>query len=275
MIQAIAAGNIILPILYGLVFAAYLAAFVTKGAKRAERWTALLLPAALLHVGYLVLRMTALGHVPLLSRYEAMSTIALCVILFYLVQERQVNVRAVGVFIVGPAFLLQVISSLGIQHLVMEENDQFKGLLFRFHVLSSILAYVGFAVAAFYGVLYLLLFQELRNRKPGFVFARLPALETLSRLNRRAMTLAFSLLTFGLVTGTYWAHKVVENFSILDPKQIGSLLIWILYALFVALSTRGRWHGRAGAITSLIGFGTLLAVFLALNLVFHSFHDYL
>lgn len=275
MIQLVAAGNILLPILYGITLIAYLAAFFTKGDKRAERWTSLLLPVALIHAVYLALRTSALGHFPLLTRYEAMSTITICVVLFYLVQERQAKLRALGVFIIGPAFLLQLISSTQIQHQILETNDHFQGFLFRFHVLTSILAYIGFAVAAFYGIMFLLLFQEIRTRKLGFIFSRLPALETLSRLNRRAVILAFSLLSIGLATGTYWAFKVVENFSMLDPKQVGSSLIWVLYATIIYFSSRGRWQGRVGAILSLVGFCAVLAVFLTLNLVLHSFHDYL
>ncbi len=275
MIQLVTIGNILLPFLYGITFIAYLAAFLTKGDKRAERWTGLMLPVALIHASYLAIRTSALGHFPLLTRYEAMSTITICVVLFYLVQERQARIRALGVFIIGPAFLLQLISSTQIQHLIIESNDQFQGILFRFHVLSSILAYIGFAVAAFYGMMFLLLFQEIRTRKLGFVFSRLPALETLSRLNRRAVVLAFSLLSFGLLTGTYWAFKVVENFSIFDPKQIGSFVIWALYGIFIFFSSHGRLRGRAGAIFSLVGFGAVLAVFLTLNLILHSFHDYL
>ncbi len=275
MIRLVILGNVALPILYGIVFLAYGAAFLSKEEKRTGNWTGLLLPAAVVHGLYLAARTSALGHMPMLSRYEAMTTIAFCVVLFYLLLERQVKIRAVGVFIIGPAFLLQLISSTQIQHVIRAENPQFEGFLFRFHVVTSILAYVGFAVAAFYGILYLLLFREIRSRKLSFVFSRLPALETLSRMNYRAVLLAFVLFTLGLVAGIAWAYQVIDGFTLLDPKQVGTFVIWILYAALLAFSSRGRWQGRNGAILSLVGFASILAVFVALNLVFHSFHDYL
>ncbi len=273
MNQLVIVGNVILPVLYGAAFIGYLIAFLRKEDKGAEKWTGLALPVTILHAAYLGVRTTALGHPPFFSGPEAASTLAFAMFLFYLVQERQVKMKSVGVFIVGPAFLLQLISSIQIHHVVNRES-LYQGFLFQFHVLASMLAYVGFAIAAFYGILFLLLFREIRTRKLSFVFSRLPALETLSRMNHRAVLLAFSLYTLGVGTGTFWAYKVVENYSALDPKQLGTFMIWVLYAVLIGVWGRGRWAGKNGAILSLIGFGSILAVFMTLNLIFHSFHDY-
>ncbi len=275
MHQFIEVTNAALPVLYGILFAAYLSAFLGKGEVWVRRVTSFLPFLVVLHGAYLAGRTIHLGHIPLLSRSEAMSTVGFCLAVIYLIQERQVRVREVGVFVLGPAWALQLFSSFHIQHIVLTQDPQFQGALFRFHVFTSILAYVGFAVAAFYGVLFLLLLREIESRRLGFMFSRLPALETLSRMNYRTVLLAFVLFTLGVITGTVWAIRVLEDHSAVDPKMIGSVVIWLIYASFLGLSALRRWQGRSGALLSLFGFAAVLTVFVALNFLLPSFHDFL
>ena len=61
MEQLIRIGNVLLPILYGLSFAAYLRAFLTREEEGARHWTDILLVAAGVHLAYLILRTTGSG----------------------------------------------------------------------------------------------------------------------------------------------------------------------------------------------------------------------
>lgn len=265
--------NMLLPGLYGIVALGYAALFFTKGESRFRVVTELLMPVALVHFAYLVLRTYHLQHIPLLSRPEAMTSIAFALVVVYLAQERPVRSRSVGVFVIAPAFLFQLISSLTITHVSQADRPLFQGGLFRFHVFSSVLAYVGFALAAFYAILFLFLFREIHSRDFRFFFSRLPALETLSRMNYRTVVLAFILFTLGIVTGSIWAARSFAAEALLDPHNVGSLLVWMLYA-FMIFRLWGRWPGRQGAVLSLVGFGAIVLLFTILSFVFPTYHDY-
>ena len=61
----------------------------------------------------------------------------------------------------------------------------------------------------------------------------------------------------------------------MDPKLIGTFLVWLLYGLGILSKVVGKWQGKKVVIFSILGFviailSTIMSNFLAQS--FHSFY---
>src|SRR5207245_11520545 len=69
------------------------------------------------------------------------------------------------------------------------------------HVVLALLGIAAFVLNFAGSIMYLLQERQLKARRPGTFYYRLPSLETLDRLTFRALTLGFPFLTVGLILG--------------------------------------------------------------------------
>ena len=122
-----------------------------------------------------------------------------------------------------------------------------------FHVTAAILAVALFGIAFGVALMYLLQEREVKGKRFGALFSRLPSLEALDRLNQRLVRAGFVSLTVAIVAGTLNAAVVWKSAWSWDPQQIFSVLIWLLYGAMVQLRHRG-WHGHRYALLTLVGF---------------------
>jgi ABC-type uncharacterized transport system permease subunit len=123
------------------------------------------------------------------------------------------------------------------------------------------LALVGIAafVLNFAGaIMYLLQEHQLKARRPGTFYYRLPDLETLDRLTYRTLVLGFPFLTVALLLGAVWARAAWGSVFAFDPLAIFSLLAWGIYAAILAGRAMGTWRGRRAAYFAIAGFATLI-----------------
>lgn len=84
----------------------------------------------------------------------------------------------------------------------------------------------GFALACIGGIMYLLQEREIKNKRFGLFYSRLPSLEALDKLNHHCLSVGFPLLTLGLITGSFWAKQAWGAYWHWDPKETWSLVTW-------------------------------------------------
>ena len=109
--------------------------------------------------------------------------------------------------------------------------------------------------------------RQLKTKRLGAWFHRLPNLDVLDELNYRCLTIGFPLLTVGIITGAVWAQQAWGTYWSWDPKETWSLITWLLYAGLLHGRLTVGWRGRRAAIWALIGFGSVLFTFLGVNYV--------
>jgi ABC-type uncharacterized transport system permease subunit len=141
------------------------------------------------------------------------------------------------------------------------------------HVATSVVAAAALVLSGIHGILYLLLFREMRERRFGALFGHLPNLDVLARMTRGAALFGFIGLTVGLNLGIWIAHRDhLPGFAYRDPEVLLSLALWIHFGV-IALSASIRGFGARRA--SFAAAGGLVALMLSLLLVFFpglSFH---
>ena len=85
-----------------------------------------------------------------------------------------------------------------------------RGPLFALHVTFAILAYAAFTFSFVLSVLYLIQKRQLRRVHTGLLFARLPALDVIGRMNRTSVTIGLSVLGVSVVLGSHLGRARLE-----------------------------------------------------------------
>ena len=124
---------------------------------------------------------------------------------------------------------------------------------------------VATCVAFATGLMFLAQSRRLkRKRPPRFGFA-LPSLEQSERVNRGAITLAFPLLTAGLLIGVALSFTAraglgghTFTLSWADPKVISAIGMWLVFAVLLHARFRPELRGRSVMLLTVIAFAFLV-----------------
>jgi len=265
--------RLLLPLLYAVLVVMYGVTFF-RSAPRLERMKhPALIAVIVLHLLYLAARTIAFDHPPITSVFEIMTMLACCMGLAYLYIEFRTHVQNTGLFILSLALVFQTISSVFIKDLLVIP-EYLHSLLLGFHVSMALLGYTALSLAAVYGLLYLMLYHEIKSSRFGMIYSRLPNLETLESMSHRSEVFGFVLLTGAILVGVFWLPVVFKDISYFDPKLIGTIAIWVLYALALMAKRKGGWQGRKTMIVSLVGFAFVFLSMIIINIYLSSFHTF-
>ena len=212
-------------------------------------------------------------HIPLANVGEAVTFFALCTALVYAYLEARMRTQTLGIFIIAIVFVFQTVATFRYEPFAPIAENLQSGW-FAVHITTSLLAFSAFTISAVSSALYLLLYRELHSARPGFIFQRIPSLETLDLMSRRAVKLGFGLFTFGLLTGMMWARGVWGYFWRWDPKMCTSLSVWLIYGGYLLARTRQSFDGRKVAYVALVGFAMLIFTFVLVDIVFQTRHQF-
>jgi len=146
---------------------------------------------------------------------------------------------------------------------------------FILHAGLGLFAYAAFSIAFATSVLYILLHREIKSRRPGRFFEKLPSLGELDHLTWRGVAIGFSALTASIALGMLWSYMRNGYLLQLDPKEIITLVNWVLYAFYLHSRFSRGWRGRRAAWLCIAGFSLLLFNFILVTLVLSSTHAYL
>lgn len=266
----------LLPVLYGLSAAGYARVYIAEPGvfegTRGQSGPLLLRAAVFVHILYLAARGLTEGHLPLASVYDFLSATGFSLAVVYLYVETRVRIRTTGIFVIPLVFLLQIVSSAygAAPHAV---KPPIKPIWFELHTLAAVLGYSAFVVSAIYGVLFLILYRDIKANRVSLFYQRMPPLETLGRMNVSAAGAGLVLLALAIVMGMGWARVTDVPFAS-DPKTWLTIVAWAILAFAFLAYHRLGWRGPRAVYASLAGFTTLVLSRFAVDLFFHSFHTF-
>lgn len=197
------------------------------------------------------------GRPPLGNLREAVSAAVWVAVLLEMWLERRAGLKVLG------AFALPVILLLGIKGMATRVGPDTIGPALASAWISVHIGLALIGIAAFVlnfagAIMYLLQEHQLKARRPGTFYYRLPDLETLDRLTYRTLVLGFPFLTVALLLGGLWARAAWGSVFTFDPLAHFSLLAWGIYAAILAGRAMGTWRGRRAAYFAIAGFATLI-----------------
>ena len=263
----------LLPIAYGLVSLAYVLVFFRDDPVARRLAPRALASTVLLHAGFIGLLTLHFQRVPIATSFESLTALALALAVVYLVQEKRSGTPYTGFLFVPLVFLCQTLACAFIDLDVVIERQLLQSPVFGLHIATALLGYSGFAVSAIYGLLYIMLYQELRKHRFGIIYERLPPLDILAGMNWRAAMFGLGMLTLAICAGSLMSLDVYPRFW-QDPKVWLSLITWFVYAVCMYSHIAGGWHGTKMAYFTIAGFVLVVFSMLAVNRLFRSFHDF-
>lgn len=262
-----------LPLLYFVTIWAYAKSFFSGSTAANRVKTSLLLSLVVTHALYLVVRTIHFQHPPMTNVFEIFSNIAFCVTLAYAFIELRTKVSGTGYFILILPFFFQLVSSIFVKD-VTEVPEVLRSNLLAFHVTSALLGYASITVSAVYGFLYLMLYHDIKSTKFGVIYKRLPNLEVLERMSFLGVVFGFAMLTIAIAVGLFWLPRAGIEYSYGDPKLVGTMVIWAIYALGLVAKKIVKWQGRRIIVLSMFGFVIAMFSMTIINMYFSEFHKF-
>ena len=225
-----------------------------------ERWRPVLWTGLGLHTIGLFLLSAALGHAPLAGLAEATGTLAWMLVLLHQVLAPRWNVEALGVVAAPVAFTLTSFSLVALRSPSSAPPQSWWTVV---HVISVVLGYGAFTLAAIGAGRYLVQARLLKRKKLTGLFRRLPPLQTLDVVAYRLILLGFLPMVLGIATGMLMMHGDAGHWWIWEPKQTLVALTGMVYLVYLHARLLAGWQGRRVNILLLVAWFFVLVSYLA------------
>ena len=213
------------------------------------------------------------GYFPVYNLRESLSFFAWAIIGVYLLVQVRFNIMVLGSFL-SPLAAVMMISSSFLPHQTGPVNPLLQNIWLMVHVGTIFIGNGVFAVAFLAGIMYLIQERQIKSKRLGPLYHRLPSLEVLDALNYNCLILGFPLLTLGMLSGSVFAQYTLGTFWRWDPKEVWSLITWLLYAALLHGRLVAGWRGRRSAMISIVGFLVLIFSFLGVNFLVKGYHSF-
>ena len=238
------------------------------------RWAAFM--AAFMHLAFLILVGVRTGHFPVRSAFEAFIFLSMATSFFTLALDA---LRKIPVLVIAtlPLALMTTLTAVALSLAPAPPggpNPHVGSVWTSLHVFVALASYVAFALAFVLGILYLIAQRQLKEHALSSMLGFMPALETVSRLNLRAIAFGVALLAGAIFVGYFQAREVYNrDFYRLDAKIILTTLTLAAYVVVLVLSARPAFKGRRTALASVLGFFLVMVTFWA-SVFWSGFHNF-
>jgi len=225
------------------------------------------------HTLGLAMLVSQLRQMPVTTLPQTFSLFAWAIVGSYLAFQLKFNIRILGTFVSPLAVVFMLLSS-AIPGRVIPNSQLFKSFWLTLHVATMFIGMAIFALAFCAGIMYLLQERQIKSKSFGLLYRRLPSLEVLDSLNYVCLTFGFPLITIGLISGFVYAGAVWQSFWHWDPKEILSVVTWLIYAVLLHERLAVGWRGRRAAIMAIIGFSVILVTFVGTSVILEVHHSF-
>ena len=251
----------------------YLVFFFSQKEKLRKVARMIFLSSGILQTCYILSRYLIAGYTPITSQHEAIVFFAWSVTWGYLSFHWRYSVRNFGTF-VSVLVLIMLLVAAAASRVFNPLAPALQSMWLPVHAGVSVMAYGFLALAFCGGIMYLLQERELKSKRFGFFFTRLPSLDSLDQLNSHCLTAGFVFLTLGIISGSVWARQAWGTYWQWDPKETWSLITWFLYAAQIHQRFTVGWRGKRAAVMAIVGFCAVLFTLWGVTFFLGGVHSY-
>ncbi|HEY5649213.1 MAG TPA: cytochrome c biogenesis protein CcsA [Nitrospiria bacterium] len=215
------------------------------------------------------------GFATLTHLSDAMVFFAWALVLVFLVVEYRFRIHILGSFVL-PLALISLLSVSIFPAPVSSGEGELKMAWVYVHTAMALLGAVAFAVASLAGIMYLIQERLLKSKRLNDLYNKLPSLDILDDLNRRAVMLGFGLLTLGIIIGAWGAGGGAGSFlTSWDPRKILTLVIWGFYLVVLHGRITMGWRAKRAAYLAIFGFVCVIVSFVGVDLIWKGEHAFI
>ncbi|HZZ80206.1 MAG TPA: cytochrome c biogenesis protein CcsA [Gemmataceae bacterium] len=207
------------------------------------------------HVVFLIVQcLIAEKRLPLGSPTGSLLFLALILAVFYF-SEAIHHARIAWALFVLPLVLGLI--GLAVVLPAPSEAETWRSFWSVAHGILLLLAAVGVSIGFIASVMYLVQMRRLRHKLPPNQGVPLLSLERLEQMNRRAILLAFPLLTAGLLAGVVLEiYNGIEDW--LSLRILSVVCLWLVFAILLYLRYFVHVRGRQLALWTMFAFAILV-----------------
>ena len=259
-------GYLLTMLMIGIATAVY---FVSKPVAALQRKVASILffVTFLVSLGSLVYRWVEVQHLPMQNMFEVFLFLGFCIWPIHVVSNKLLG-RFHPSFIIMDSFIgLIVLFPAGF---VFNHQPQFlppalQFWLFGPHVAAYMLSYIFLMKAAVFAFASLAMMVNVDNLQGK-----------LSDYSYRLVAAGFPLLTLGLFLGSIWGKYAWGDWWGWDPKELWSLVCWLVFALYLHYRYAYPKSLRIQNILAILGLVAIIITLLWVNLskIFGGLHNY-
>ncbi|MGC8616330.1 c-type cytochrome biogenesis protein CcsB [Desulfurella sp.] len=260
---------------------------------------------------YFFYRWNKAGHIPVTDAFTSFVFFALCVGLFqvlFLKKSKSFIVLFSSILI---SFTLFGLSIAGFSENIEPLIPALKSNWLAIHVITSFLAYAAFSMNFLIGT-YILYTSKLKSDYITgslsfsilvaglltsilanllrynivilgivifiitfivFIYFHKPFKNISKDLLVKPVYIGFPLLTTGIITGSIWAKYAWGGYWSWDPKEIWSLITWIVYLIYIHYNIKNK-SIRFLSYLALVGFVSIMITYLGVNFIMPGLHSY-
>lgn len=256
---------------YSIACACYIVYLVAEKKRISKTAFVMMTIAFTLQTMAITSRSLYLKRLPLTNMFEFISTFAWVAAIFYFVVLKIYKQNIIGAFIGPVIFMLMVIGSLLPKQPELTLVPALQSNWLIIHVSIAILAEAAFAIGFAVNIMHFIKSALSDQSKFG---NRLPDLRTLDLIGYKAVAVGYPLFTVGaLFAGAIWAEQAWGRFWGWDPKEVCSLIVWLVYTIYLHARHVKGWTGNRAALLSAFGFICTILTFFA-NTILGGLHAY-
>jgi cytochrome c-type biogenesis protein CcsB len=235
--------------------------------------------AFVLHLAGVVTRGLAAGRVPWGNMYEFSITASLAVVVVYLIFVHRYKLQWLGLGVTLVAAAVLGLATLALYTPAGPLVPALHSYWLVIHVSAAAISGGAFTIGGLVSALYLVKSRGERRVLAGGTMSaslkRLPSAEAMDGTAYKVLAFAFPLWTFGvLVAGPIWAQYAWGRYWGWDPKEVWSLVTWVVYAAYLHARATAGWRGRRAATIAIVGWFVFIFNFVGVNLLVSGLHSY-
>ncbi|GAA0442313.1 cytochrome c biogenesis protein [Lentibacillus halophilus] len=259
-------------ITYGLSLVGYFLDFIqhNRRANRVAFW--LLCMVWLMQTTFLLKQWLITESFPVITLYDGLSFYAWVLMTFSLILSKWFRIQSMLFFmnLLGFFILLLYISGKAKEDMHIQGVEFVHEMLIA-HISLALISYGFFTVSFLLSLMYLVQYKFLKEKKGFHWIWRLGDLNLLDAISFRAVTLGVPLLTMSIILGVVWAYVANAEFYWFDLKTIGSILMLIVYIIYLLLRLGKGYLGKSISIYNSAAFLLLLINFFLFSML-SNFH---
>ncbi len=216
---------------------------------KALRWIAfgILSGAFILNTTLVLQRWYEANHAPMSDKYESFVFFAWSIALVYLIMELvTIFIARVHESRLGIIGALQCVLSAWMLYNAINTDSTIKELppalqsnWLIVHVINYFISYSALSISFSAAIVYLIYRAIYHGKAKEIVMSgadsQLSRDVTFDKLAYISVTIGFPFLTVGLITGSIWAKGAWGTYWGWDPKEVWSLISWLVYLAYLHL----------------------------------------
>ncbi len=213
------------------------------------------------HTVTIGIRSSQTGHGPYTTSFEVALFLSWLIVVVYILTEWKYKIKDLGAFVIPLVFVVLLFSAFLSKETTLVPESEVHFWL-TMHRTLSIMGYAAFSIAFAAGIMYLIQEHQVKTKKLGIMYFRMPSLEVLDDLNFKVIMIGFPLFTLGFMTGSIQNAEMNQPFFSWDLTRTLPLVVtWLIYCLVFFGRMVVGLRGKKAAQGAILGFVTVVGTY--------------